>query len=234
MATSNGIGLMFTGSMISATGRGMKTETRRVSASSNGRPHAAVSAAMGSPLWTREELKVTRSGLEWAADGVEFWRADASAIGDAKVLWWEGKGGGKADGEPRIIEAMYQPWWCSRFHMTLRGIKVQRLQDINVTECRDEGLIDWTVPGMDRKRWGVPGADGRPEAGAGGIGWPIAEFMDTPQAAYAKLWDSLHGAEGGSSWKDNPTVVAIVWDAVEAMYPRLSPASEVHRWGSWP
>lgn len=230
MASTNGIGLMFTGSMILATGRGMKTETRRMAYAAHGRPHAAVSAERGTTLWTREAIRVTRHGLEWEADGKEFWRADASEIHGARTVWWQSKGGG-GDGDPHTIEAMYQPFWCSRFHMRLRAAKVEPLRRITSAECQDEGLISWAAPGMTHPRWGVPGADGKPAEAPGGIGWTLAEFQATPQAAYFKLWDSLHGPE--HSHLSNPDVVAIQWDEVEAMYPAVSPASEVHRWGAW-
>lgn len=83
--------------------------------------------------------------------------------------------------------SIYMPRWASRLTLTITGVKLERLQDITEEEALAEGV----QPG--RNGW-WSGAEG--QAGT------------TPRAAFALLWNSLHGA---GAWDVNPTVVALTF-----------------------
>ena len=79
---------------------------------------------------------------------------------------------------------IFMPRWASRLTLTVTDVLVQRLQEISEADARAEGI-------QPNGRGWWTGAEG--QAG------------DTPRAAYALLWDSLHGH---GSWEANPWAAA--------------------------
>ncbi len=83
--------------------------------------------------------------------------------------------------------SIHMPRWASRLTLTVTEVRAQRLQEISEADAVAEGINP--SPGG----W-WSGAEG--QAGT------------TPQAAYALLWNSLHGPD---AWDANPWVVAVTF-----------------------
>ena len=86
--------------------------------------------------------------------------------------------------------------------LTVTDVRVQRLQEISEEDAIAEGIGCITKDGALYK-WGMPDRDGYP--GTDDDGWPWNRWKIGHKAAFAELWDGLHGAD---SWDANPWVVA--------------------------
>lgn len=85
--------------------------------------------------------------------------------------------------------SIHMPRWASRITLTVTDVRVQRLQDISREDAIAEGV---QRVGGGALRWEK---------------WSAAEGQSgmSPEAAYALLWNSLHGPE---AWDANPWVAA--------------------------
>lgn len=158
--------------------------------------------ALGDRLWVRETWQTGMGG-----DGPQIaYRATPDFV-DINAWDGEDQGAGPSFNYDRCPGASWHTWlpdllsgaegswrspihmprWASRLTLTVSGVRVQRLQEISEEDAEAEGLS--RAPGGC---WS--GAEG--QAGT------------TPKAAYAVLWNSLHGPE---AWAANPWVVAITF-----------------------
>lgn len=92
--------------------------------------------------------------------------------------------------------SIFMPRWASRLTLTVTDVRVQRLQEINGTDCRAEGVflnntIDIRAP---EPLWSVPGT---------------AFGGRHPHEAFRSLWDSLNADR--APWALNPWVVALTF-----------------------
>lgn len=165
--------------------------------------YVPLKAAVGDRLWVRENAAVVHQGWHHV-DGdthTVAYRADEDDYGRWIGLPSCGAGvrRGKApsvfpsrshnvDGSLRWQPSIHMPRWASRLTLTVTDVRVERLQDISVTDAIAEGVTQEKVGAH-------VGWSGRPD---GGI-WP------DPANAYWDLWDYVNG-EG--AWDLNPWVVA--------------------------
>jgi hypothetical protein len=171
-------------------------------------------AAVGDRLYVREEYyqrghwepvpgRSTKGGRQkWA-----FIPADQLIRFDAPP----GHRKGRHHADPVTIAwhkrlARFMPCSASRLTLIVEGVKVERLQDISRSDAIAEG-IQRVGGGMLRwENW--TGAEG--------------QSATSPQAAYALLWNSLHGA---GSWDDNPFVVALTFRVERGNIDKLEQAA---------
>lgn len=134
----------------------------------------------GDRLWVRESF----SG-PWcmeAQDGIAA--APPSKWGESSQIWYW------ADGEPthgdwtRPRPSIHMPRWASRITLEITSVRVERLQDIDISAAQAEGVSDTGSLILD--------SAGNEQGG------PIAE--------YAVLWEQINGP---GSWDANPWVWAV-------------------------
>ena len=115
------------------------------------------------------------SPIQYEVDGVrDNWIADPYGFGT----------------EPgRYRHARFMPRWASRLTLTVKDVRVHRLQEISDSDCRAEGLPMKEVAGVTC--WSES-QDGP---------WTPSEAV-----AFSHLWNSLHGPD---AWGANPWVCAI-------------------------
>ena len=143
-----------------------------------------VSYAPGDRLYVREQCATWGRGPE--REPVEFpvaYAADDTEWDDIK----HDARNSKTGDEWKIRPSIHMPRWASRLTLTVTDVRVQRLQEISQDDAKAEGIAS------SRGGW-WSGADG--QAG------------DTPRAAFALLWNSLHGP---GAWAENPWIVALTF-----------------------
>jgi hypothetical protein len=97
----------------------------------------------------------------------------------------------------------FMPRRASRLDLDVTGIRCEWLQDISEADALAEGLSWWSKDGTLRKY----GLGERHVSGELDFVTPWAEMERTPQAAFAKLWDSINGKR--APWASNPMVYPI-------------------------
>ena len=90
----------------------------------------------------------------------------------------------------RYTPSIHMPRWASRITLEVTGVRVERLQDIDLADALAEGISDTGALILDRA--------GNEQGG------PIAE--------YAVLWEQINGP---GSWDANPWVWVIEFKRVE-------------------
>lgn len=86
--------------------------------------------------------------------------------------------------------SIHMPRAHSRLTLTIRAVKIERLQDIDEQQCEQEGL-QWR-DGL----WNCPSPDGQGY-------W---HSVPTAKRCFKILWNKLHG---DGAWDENPEVVAM-------------------------
>ncbi len=187
--------LIFSAQMVRALLDGRKTMTRRVV-----KPQPPEGARY--------------SGVHYACDAPDAWFFNSPhgghrvrcAFGEGDRLWVRE---GFAGGRPGVANVIYRaghendrtsgprvnmPWrspihmprWASRLTLVVTDVRVERLQDISEDDARAEGVAK-SHPGG----W-----------------WSGADYQAAPtaKAAFALLWNSIHGPD---AWSENPWVCAL-------------------------
>lgn len=108
----------------------------------------------------------------------------------------------------RWTPSIHQPRWASRLTLTVIDVRIQPLCAITDADAQAEG-VQRTIGG-----WHVPKAD--------------LPQMPTAVGAFARLWSSLHHADG-EGWCDNPDIVALTFTVTVENIDRLSASKEVDR-----
>ncbi len=166
--------ILFSAPMIRALLAGTKTQTRQVVKDwQHFQPHhdswRCPYGTVGTKLWVRETFCD-----DWKdARGVQY-RADGGLDGDMM------------DAGCRWRPAIHMPRWASRITLEVTGVRVERLQDISIEDCKAEGA--WTDESIVEKCEKYFGVDA---------------FSVNPRLAYRMLWESINGA---GSWDANPFV----------------------------
>jgi hypothetical protein len=122
----------------------------------------------GDRLWVRETMYVDRGRetLCYAVDGTAVprgcfaWEAWMHSYGLA----------------PRKVPSIHMPRWASRLTLEVTDVRVERVRDISVADCRAEG---------------VDGGEGTTE-----LGW---------RYSFGSLWNSINQSRG-YGWNENPWV----------------------------
>lgn len=92
--------------------------------------------------------------------------------------------------EPRWTPSIHMPRWASRLTLTVTDVRVQRLNEISERDAIAEGV---DPIGVETGRFDVNGN---------------AIEQGSCAAAFAALWDELHGP---GAWSANPWVVALTF-----------------------
>lgn len=197
--------IIFSAPMVRAILEGRKTQTRRVF-----KPQPELNSA-GLWVWPPYGTKVTKrtwrgfiqteeaSVSEFfsnslASDALRYFRRDLLWVKEAYFDAGDRGVHYKADwGADELAKAMHRwqsplfcPRWASRITLEVKGVWLERLQDISEDDARAEG-----VRGNSSGPWGAEG------------------LIEN----YADLWDSLH-AKRGHTWQTNPWVVVIAFERV--------------------
>lgn len=207
--------ISFSNAMVLALLDGSKTQTRRLHPPvPRFQPQGCLPLALLKRLcwwdyWSSESAEVHRFKLPYAVGDRlwvrEAWRAhteynrlaprdipkgaDVQYVADDPVSPWLS----------RYRHARFMPRWASRITLTVTEVRVQRLWLITNNDAIAEGI----KPQYQRAAreggavlgWGYDGLSGY---GPG-----------TPKAAFALLWNSLHGTE---AWEANPWVAAYTFE----------------------
>ena len=103
--------------------------------------------------------------------------------------------------KPRILGAMYCPRWASRLTLEVVEVRVERVAEISEEDALAEGISEhesafaiWPPPSPTYR---VPG-DSKPR-------------YSSAVAAFAALWDSIHGDDKATSWAASPWVWVYVF-----------------------
>jgi len=182
--------ILFSGPMVRAILEGRKTQTRRVV-----KPQPVGGDRIVYDTFN-EEFVVGRM-----RDSENAWTKLRPRFEVGSEMWvretWNGtQGEGVAyratepqmDGEP-WRPSIFMPRWASRLTLTVKDVRVERLQDISEADAIAEG-VSWPDGAQDQnvRKWGVP---------------------QTARMAYADLWESINGT---GSWDANPWVWVYVFE----------------------
>lgn len=193
--------IIMTAESVRAIQAGIKTQTRRVI---KGFPNAGISewqlldclngvavfrssgerreircpyGVPGDTLWVRETWG------EWGSvDGCVCYKADGDLSG---IRGWR--------------SPMFMPRWASRINLTIKDVRVERVQDISEADAIAEGATFH---------------DGRP---IGHHGWrhDFGSVYETARDSYAALWGRIN-AKRNYPWDANPWVWVVEWEAPHA------------------
>lgn len=83
--------------------------------------------------------------------------------------------------------SIHMPRWASRITLEVTGVRVERLQEISIEDCKSEGAWgpDKSIVGKVAKHFGID------------------ILAANPYLAYRMLWESINGP---GSWEANPWV----------------------------
>jgi hypothetical protein len=186
--------IIFSGEMVRAILEGRKTQARRVVNpihwpwfDKHGAAEHCLTCPYGQPgdrLWVRETWRpyCIISGIRAPQRLGIIYRADNAKIQNpaAGNVW-------RMDWVTRWRSPIHMPRWASRITLEIKGVRVERLQDISQADARDEGAE-------------CPlGHPHDPE-----IGYRLA---------YRDLWDSIN-AKRGHSWDSNPWVWVVEFKGI--------------------
>lgn len=191
--------ILFNAPMVRAIQDGTKTQTRRVLKLPHGywetSPNGLVPIPVGCPygqagdrLWVREAF------AELQGTGIEHRQPPDFAL--QRYAYAADSRPGSASDEARKDygirwkPSIHMPRAASRISLEVTGVRVERLQAISEADARAEGARFHDGLGIGHSGW-------RHDDGA---------VHDAARSAFARLWESLHGA---GSWAVNPWVWVI-------------------------
>ena len=165
--------ILFNGEMIRAILAGNKTQTRRVR-------RALCPYEAGTRLWVREA---------WAV-GHAFDGASPAYIPDVanslnkpiNIHYAATEDLGGLIKRPSI----HMPRWASRILLEVRGVRVERLQDISEEDAMKEGIC-----------------------------CENSDLSISNRLAFSMLWDSIYDNRSDCSWNDNPWVCVVEFEVIE-------------------
>ena len=192
--------ILFNTEMVHAIQAGRKTQTRRIIKCNDGSPYEPRVAFIdkysnkkaakrppcdtGDILWVREMWGEMPYGYVYRADG-------------EKPNGW--------DAEDRWHPSIHMPKEAARIFLRVKGVRVERLQEITVLDAISEGC-GGTI---------CDHADAHPTLGCTdclNTGW-----LETPDAEFAQLWDTtIKSADLDKyGWDANPWVWVIEFESIE-------------------
>jgi hypothetical protein len=152
----------------------------------------------GDALWVRETHALVPRTAYAQSEGVQ--QTANPADPDQAAVYregWERSAPGKW--RPSI----HMPRWASRITLRVTSVRVERVQDLSEEDAGAEGIQSTRLP--------LATATGTTVYHAGD--WPTPVCGDSARAAFARLWESINGAE---SWEANPWVWVVGFERVES------------------
>lgn len=143
----------------------------------------ALRYATGDLLWVKETHAIVPASAYRASNGVyqTINLADQHLACVYKAGWERSA--------PSWKSPLFMPRWASRITLEVKGVRVQRLQEITSADAMAEGC--------------------RAHAGSHNIDCDTPD----PRDEYRNLWNSLHKKDG-MTWEKNPWVVAVTFERV--------------------
>jgi len=135
----------------------------------------------------------------------QYWRKRIIYYADYPAKQPEECGRGASDNRWRSPVTM--PRWASRLLLEVTDIGVERVQEISAEDAIAEGV---ETAEHERQQRG--------DLSFGPLGWinygpPRSYNFETPQGAYASLWDSINGNK--NPWAANPWVWRVAFRVLE-------------------
>ena len=206
--------ILFSGPMVRAIIEGRKTQTRRVIKPKHeffvddghdginrvyypcyvtGEPEPqeilCPYGSVGERLWVRETWAVVPKVSD---DGPKH-----KAKGDGTGATWRADWNGNPSGFP-WKPSIHMPRWASRITLEVTGVRIERLNDIDLADCIAEG-IEWKYRDDKTTHW-------RDYSGLDVSCTTSAYF------SYQTLWESINGP---LSWSLNPWVWVVEFKRIE-------------------
>jgi len=206
--------ILFSGPMVRAILEGRKTQTRRVIKPKHeffvddghdginrvyypcyvtGEPEPqeilCPYGSVGERLWVRETWAVVPKVSD---DGPKH-----KAKGDGTGATWRADWNGNPSGFP-WKPSIHMPRWASRITLEVTGVRIERLNDIDLADCIAEG-IEWKYRDDKTTHW-------RDYSGLDVSCTTSAYF------SYQTLWESINGP---LSWSLNPWVWVVEFKRIE-------------------
>lgn len=203
--------ILMSAPMVRAILAGRKTMTRRVI-----KPLTAYVSRIdvGDRLWVREtcraeELPDGHDGVRYIADDAWSPIENTQQASDAWVALnhYRHSVNGKRG---QTVPPIHMPRWASRITLTVKEVKVERLQDIGEEDAEAEGARYFPDIPLDPLHRRFPSQADR---------WSMEDPKTTGDClgdarfAFANFWLKLHG-QGAASWDANPWVTAVRFTAV--------------------
>ncbi len=160
--------ILFKGEMVRAILSGIKIQTRRT--------NLKTKYAVGDHLWVKETMNF--HGENTIEDGFYGPELQYSADHEPVSEWFP------ENPKRRVIPSLFMPRKASRITLEVTAIRKERLQDITVRDCLEEGISHDFDPSD-------------PKGSACRV-----------LGAYETLWTSINGP---GSWESNPTVKVITF-----------------------
>lgn len=143
---------------------------------------------VGARLWVKEtHLIELPPNLKYDAEGLPVSQWPAYLETASTVHYKADKADSEFWSQFKWRPSIFMPRWASRITLTVKEVRVQRLQEISDDDCRAEGVF----------------------------GYPAGYYKGCWQSEYSQLWDSINGGKIGSSWQDNPWVWAYTFEVVK-------------------
>jgi hypothetical protein len=95
--------------------------------------------------------------------------------------------------------SIHMPRWASRIQLTVKDIRVERVQDMSVEDMEEECITGHSKPSA------LLGKPNSYYQNGDGLKY------NTPQEAFRQLWDSIN-ADRGYSWESNPWVWVVEFE----------------------
>ena len=189
--------ILFSGPMVRALLDGRKTQTRRI-AKTYPQHLGCRYGEIRDRLWVRETFTELRPGHEHDITRTHRRGLIVNPVGIPKVncVEYQADASGTDDSERCRLELGYKwkpsihmPRWASRITLEIIRVGVERLNEISEADAYSEGV---TIP---------------PEHQFSSGGNP--ELRNEARTAFAKLWSTIHAADGPNGWAANPWVWVI-------------------------
>ena len=219
--------IIFSGSMIRAILDGSKSQTRRVispqpvdedecgpyiqvpevtdwgcgeTLTFMGRKHIKCPYGVpGDTLWVRETARVVGAFVPSVENILLEYRADG---GLARPRWLNTVAQTRwlvRNHEGRWMPSIHMPRWASRISLTVKDVRVERVQDITADDCINEGIEAVTQDAYEYDCDGAPNNK-----------YQVLD-EDAMLESFQELWDSINGKRG-YGWASNPWVWVVEFE----------------------
>lgn len=205
--------ILFSAPMVRAILAGTKTQTRRVVNGQEQWPtnthHITFLSTRGTALAVDSNRTTWRPEIRcpYGQPGDRLWVREAwrtvaemddlppHDLNTAHRIWFEANSPHQP-GAGKLRPSMFMPRWASRITLEVTGVRVERLQEISIEDCKSEGAWgpDESIVGKVAKHFGID------------------ILAANPYLAYRMLWESINGP---GSWEANPWVWVVEFKRLE-------------------